>query len=114
MRSLLTNRVARLFVWFLLISVAIIWVMSRKQPNGTKQMQIGSVPLRVEVSQSQDEILLGLSYRDSLAEDHGMLFVMPYAKQQTFWMKGMRFSLDMIFIEGMRVVEIRANIPAPV
>ena len=29
-------------------------------------------------------------------------------------MKGMRFSLDMIFIEGMKVVEIRANIPAPV
>ncbi len=41
----------------------------------------------------------GLSGRESLGERQGMLFVFPYSQVQYFWMKGMKFSIDIIWID---------------
>ena len=42
----------------------------------------------------------GLGYRDGLEPDTGMLFVYDEPAMQTFWMKGMRFCLDIVWIES--------------
>lgn len=53
----------------------------------------------------------GLSLRDSMPEDHGMLFVLDASQELAFWMKGMRFPLDIIFIgKKMQVSEILENL----
>ncbi len=43
---------------------------------------------------------LGLGERDSLKEQSGMLFVFPDGKASSFWMHGMRFPLDFIWISA--------------
>jgi uncharacterized membrane protein (UPF0127 family) len=57
---------------------------------------------------------LGLGERDSLDPNRGMLFVFPQASQHAFWMKGMRFPLDFVWIsEELRVVDLLEGVPPP-
>jgi len=68
--------------------------------------------IAVEVATSGEQQTRGLGYRDALERDHGMLFVYPEPRSVTFWMKGMRFPLDMVWIGAdRRVVSVTANIP---
>ena len=41
----------------------------------------------------------GLMGREELPEDRGMLFVFTYPEVQTFWMKNMKFSIDIIWLD---------------
>ncbi|MEI8103478.1 MAG: DUF192 domain-containing protein [Candidatus Moraniibacteriota bacterium] len=64
---------------------------------------------RADTVATQEE---GLGGRDSLCADCGMLFDFAKPYRYAFWMKGMRFSLDIVWIADSRVVYIQKNIPA--
>jgi uncharacterized membrane protein (UPF0127 family) len=68
--------------------------------------------LDVEVATTSAEIVRGLSGRDALDLD-GMLFVFPAPGKQNFWMKDMRFPLDLVWINDGKVIDILRNVPAP-
>jgi uncharacterized membrane protein (UPF0127 family) len=54
---------------------------------------------------------LGLGKRDSLSENSIMLFVFDYPSDYAFWMKDMKFNIDIIWLdETYRVVYISENI----
>ena len=53
---------------------------------------------------------LGLGERDSYPTGRGMLFVFDSPYPYGFWMKGMRFSIDMVFLSRGRVVFIERGI----
>lgn len=58
------------------------------------------------VTEKQDQ-QKGLSGRDSLPDDAGMLFVLGVDNSRFFWMKDMKFPIDIIvFDRGMKVIEI--------
>jgi len=67
----------------------------------------------VEVVSKQDDVQRGLMYRAGLGLNKGMLFVFSNDGKYSFWMKNMRFNLDILWInlEG-RIVFIGRNIPA--
>ena len=68
--------------------------------------------MRVEVASTADQSQRGLGYRDSLPEDAGMLFDLHETRVPGFWMKGMRFPLDMVWIgEDGRVAAVTENVP---
>lgn len=71
--------------------------------------------LRIEIASTPEQSERGLGFRDALAEDGGMLFDLGGTRVQEFWMKGMRFALDFIWIdEDRRVVGITAGVqPQP-
>ena len=71
-------------------------------PKGRQEAQItvGDTPLEVQLAITPAEQQLGLGYRNGLESGTGMLFINEQASTQTFWMKGMRFCLDIIWIEG--------------
>ncbi len=56
----------------------------------------------------------GLGYRETLPSGRGMLFLFPDRPpdRYVFWMKGMRFPLDIVWIRDGQVVFIERNIPA--
>ncbi len=56
---------------------------------------------------------LGLSGRSGLLENTGMLFLFPDARQYIFWMKDMRFPIDIVWIRGTRVVAITERVAVP-
>ena len=54
----------------------------------------------------------GLMYRDSLANDRGMIFLFPTAGDYPFWMKNTLIPLDIIWIDDqMRVVHVGHDVP---
>lgn len=54
----------------------------------------------------------GLGERDALPLDRGMLFLESQDVAMTFWMKGMRFPLDLIWIDRAgRIVHVERNVP---
>ncbi|MDP2432653.1 MAG: DUF192 domain-containing protein [Pseudomonadota bacterium] len=53
----------------------------------------------------------GLSGHERLAPDSGMWFVLPEAGTTGFWMRGMRFPIDLIWVgQNQRVVDV-ATLP---
>lgn len=68
--------------------------------------------LDVEVATTSAEISRGLSGRESFDLD-GMLFIFPTPGKQNFWMKDMRFPLDLLWISGGKVIDILRNVPPP-
>lgn len=41
----------------------------------------------------------GLAGRPPMSDDHGMLFIFNNNSEQYFWMKGMKFSIDILFFD---------------
>jgi len=83
-----------------LISLAGVSIAAcRPQPRVTISTQQGrQLTFTVEVADTPSERELGLQFRRELAPDHGMLFIFPSEREQSFWMKNTPIALDMIFI----------------
>jgi len=79
----------------------------------TEILKIGEQDLKVEVRRTQAEQALGLSYRDKLDQDSGMVFVYTQPQKVMYWMKGMNFPLDFIWVARGIVVEITEGVEAP-
>jgi uncharacterized membrane protein (UPF0127 family) len=83
-------------------------------PNGIEPeawVEIKGKRIAVEVADTPRKQEKGLGERDRLAWDRGMYF--EYAKPAfyAFWMKGMRFSIDLIWLRGGRIVDLHASVP---
>jgi len=64
----------------------------------------------VELAQTQQKQALGLMFRESMPQDHGMLFLFPVEAMRSFWMKNTRIPLDiMYFDKDLKMVSISAN-----
>ncbi|MDD5415855.1 MAG: DUF192 domain-containing protein [Candidatus Daviesbacteria bacterium] len=84
-------------------------------PSGPvfKQIQINGSKFNVEIADTQEKRAKGLAGRSSLASDSGMLFIFSEPSKHSFWMKGLLFPLDFIWISGDKVVGILQNVPPP-
>ncbi len=63
-----------------------------------------SVCLEAEIADDPDSMAKGLGYRDSMDQDHGMLFVFQKEGRHGFWMKGMRFPLDIMWLDSNKTI----------
>ena len=67
---------------------------------------IGNTEIKVELADTQSARIKGLSGREALGNNEGMLFVFPEKSVQKFWMKEMKFPIDIIWIDGERIAGI--------
>lgn len=82
-------------------------------PTPKTELKVGENILQIEIADTADKRAKGLSEREVLATNSGMLFVFDEAQQYQFWMKGMKISIDIIFINGGKVVDLLKNVPPP-
>jgi uncharacterized membrane protein (UPF0127 family) len=81
-------------------------VQSRKLPVSKADIMVGpalilgETRLKLEISDTETLQEQGLSNRASLDKDSGMLFVFETPGPYSFWMKDMKFPIDMIFIDS--------------
>ena len=67
---------------------------------------------RVSVADTPETRAQGLMFRDGLAADEGMLFVFPEETQESFWMKNMKFTIDILWMDQSGViVHVEHHVP---
>ncbi|MBI4122817.1 MAG: DUF192 domain-containing protein [Parcubacteria group bacterium] len=67
-------------------------------------IRIGNQELLVEIADTRQLQIRGLSGRPSLGEREGMLFVYENPQALSFWMKDMRFAIDIIWIDEYKTI----------
>lgn len=76
-------------------------------------VSINGKKIAVEIAKTPAEQATGLGFRDSLGKDDGMLFVFEKKTTPGFWMKNMKFPIDIVWISGGAVVAVSENIQPP-
>lgn len=94
-----------------------------KKPSGestlsaimAKFVKIKGLTVNVDVADSTEERKKGLSGRNGMQIDRGMLFVFDKNGVYAIWMKDMKFAIDIVWIdENKKVVDMAQNVaPEP-
>lgn len=96
---------------FLLITA--FWVWSRVPAAiSVERRVVDLTSFRLEIADTNETRQHGLSGHEPLKLEEGMLFNFPEARIYPFWMKEMRFDLDIVWIRQGQVVEV-ATLLAP-
>jgi hypothetical protein len=76
----------------------------------TINTKAGEVKFQVETALNATEWENGLMYRQTMAPDHGMIFIFPQSSKRSFWMKNTYIPLDIIFLDtNKRIINISQN-----
>lgn len=65
------------------------------------------------IAKSDKEKEIGLSTKTSIDDNSGMLFIFDKSDYYAFWMKNMKFPVDIIFINKNRIATIHSNVKVP-
>ncbi len=80
-------------------------------PKGEAVLMVGTRRYDLQLATTQTQQELGLGGRVSLPVGSGMLFVYRSYGERCFWMKGMRFALDMIWLSPSdKVISVQPDV----
>ena len=83
-----------------------------KQGSKLYTLRINDITLNVEIAQDPESLQEGLMFRESLPENQGMLFVFPYERILSFWMRNTYIPLDIAFINSAgQIIDIQTMEP---
>lgn len=110
-------------VWFSAIVALALLVFSAPafsqsfQLLATRTLVVGPYTITAEVADTEATRAHGLSFRTSLPNDHGMLFVFPTDTETCFWMKNTPLALSIAFIDNqgtiVNVADMEPNTTTP-
>ncbi len=67
--------------------------------------------IKLRIARDRDELVKGLSGTDNLPHDEAMLFVFNKPDVYSFWMKDMKYPLDIVWLDStFKVVHIESNV----
>jgi uncharacterized protein len=81
--------------------------------DGYQQVNVSlnGFPLVADISITGEQKTRGLSVKDTLNENEGMLFVFENEAEHIFWMKDMRFPIDIIWLDSNKtIIHIEHNV----
>jgi len=77
----------------------------------TKTIQIGDRKLKADVADTMMKRARGLSGRKALGLGKCMLFIFPYKAIYPIWMRGMKFPIDIIWLdEKKHITDFRTDL----
>jgi uncharacterized membrane protein (UPF0127 family) len=93
-------------LFFIILVFFVIFLLKNKQ-----NLQAGACIFQVEKVQSAYGQYRGLSGRNKIAADEGMLFLFADTSDRTFVMRKMNFPLDIVFIRDHRIINLYHDLP---
>jgi len=81
--------------------------LSPKSPTA----EINGHVFSLYLAKTPQEQETGLAKFNEINKNQGMLFLFQKPDYYSFWMKGMKFPIDIIFINKDRIVDIFQNVP---
>jgi len=80
-------------------------------PENIRYVRLAGQSVRVDLAISAEAQARGLSDRTGLPDGEGLLFIFNQPGKHMFWMRDMRFPIDIIWISPeMRVVHMEKNV----
>jgi len=101
-------RLYMLMLWLVFATAvaALCSACASEQPSVT----LNGSSYTVDIADTDATRTRGLMFVDSMADDHGMLFVFPDARPRSFWMKNTLIPLDIIYFDSdLRLVSVSRN-----
>lgn len=103
----------------LLIIVVLAIFFSQRYIGNTSGLSLGqkatatveNQTFNLLLARSDEEKQVGLSNKASLDKNTGMLFVFDKPDYYSFWMRNMKFPIDIIYLNGDKVVTVHKNVP---
>ena len=99
-----------------IISLIFLLSLTSCAKNSTphkRYLTINGQKIEIEIADTSAKRRQGLSNRQSLPPNQGMLFIFDNYARTNFWMKDMRFPIDIIWIRDDQIIGIEKNIPIP-
>lgn len=63
--------------------------------------------VEIEIADNDQARTQGMMFRSAMSFDRAMLFIMQYEREQSFWMRNTKMSLDILYVNGdMEIVTI--------
>lgn len=93
------------------IVIIVIWAIYPYLSMPSVPMTIGDKVFTLDVAKYEATRTRGLSGREGLLLDTGMLFVFDTANYHSFWMRGMLFPIDIAWLDdGWCIVHMVSNV----
>lgn len=105
--------VKSLYIYVVACAIVLLGIFFALLSNFGRNNEVsGPIPLaEIIIARDQASRELGLGGRNSLASTTGMLFVFDQLERQGFWMKDMKFPIDIIWLDkNFRIVTVAADI----
>jgi uncharacterized membrane protein (UPF0127 family) len=109
MISIRINHSKVFFILFAVVAITLIGYLTTQ--NYKSKVIVNGKTFIVDVSDTAYTKTKGLSGRDPLKTNEGMIFLFEKPEKEGFWMKDMKFSIDIIWIdENMSVIHIEKSL----
>lgn len=92
----------------LLVAFILLWFIQHRFGKGEAVIAGRSIP--VEIAGTLYTRAKGLSGRQSLPDDSGMVFVFPLAAKHGMWMPDMHFAIDILWVRQGKIVDIAPGV----
>lgn len=102
---------------FLIVAIKISgdYIQNKSLPFFSKpQAILGTKTISLTVAKTQKEKQIGLSDKETLPQDQGMAFPFQKPGFYSFWMRGMKFPIDIIFLRSNKIITIFENVQPPI
>ncbi len=111
MVSFLNNKVKLLLIS--LSAIVVLILVSLIYQGGffgeKKVLEISGIQFNVDVAKTLAEQRRGLSGRAGLADNQGMFFIFDKPNTYGFWMKDMKFPIDIIWLKDNKIIRFEEN-----
>lgn len=110
-----------LIVFVVIAAAGLIFIIKGKPDYEIIKAEINGKVFDVEVADTVLKRAKGLSGRECLKNDEkacpgsaeGMLFLFAKPGKYNFWMAGMKFPIDIVWINGNKIVDISKDVQPP-
>ncbi len=109
----MTKKVVSLVFLVLVLISLVLWLAFQLKANQPTKILVGGKILEVTIARTVAEKEKGLSDKPSLCSGCGLLFLFDQPAIYPFWMRKMRFDIDIIWIKDNRVVDLTLGAKKP-
>jgi uncharacterized membrane protein (UPF0127 family) len=95
-----------MIIIFLILSFFGIVIFTQKKDNHKSSLTINNVTFNIEIAKTDSEKSKGLAKYKTIEENFGMYFPFITKDYYAFWMKDMKFPIDILYISDGKIVEI--------
>ncbi|GEM_PF-896653 len=100
------NENIRLLLGTAVVVFVTVFLITLLISGKSTKVLVNGQTFKVIVAKSDKDKQIGLSEKNKIEQDQGMLFIFDNPQYHSFWMKDMKFPIDIIYINGDKVTTV--------